>query len=52
LEWPKAAPEVHTAADDQDQIEAELDKLEAFVRAAHDADLRSATFTLESYRWH
>jgi hypothetical protein len=47
---PQAASEIDAAADDHDHIERELDELEALVRAAHDADLRSATSTLMSDR--
>lgn len=49
---PQAASEINAAADDHDHIKRELDKLEALVRAAHEADLRSVTSTLMSDRWH
>lgn len=48
----QAASETHADMDDQASIEAELDKLEALVRAARDPKLRSATSTLGSDRWH
>lgn len=49
---PKAASYPHAPADARINVYDELDAFEAIVRAAHDADRRSATSTLITNRWH
>jgi hypothetical protein len=51
METPQDVVEFDASGDDPASIEAELDQLEALVRAANDAELPSATSSPMRSQW-